>query len=52
MVISIQAAIYIDDYKINFSFSDGTNKTIDFEKFLKNSKNKMTIKFLDKESFK
>ena len=52
MVISIQNAEYKGNYKINFIFSDGVNKIIDFEFFLKKSKNPMTAKYLDKEKFK
>ena len=34
MVISIQKAEYMGDYKINFVFSDGVEKLIDFNFFL------------------
>lgn len=51
MVISIMNAQYIQDYKIKFLFSDGTERTIDFSEFLENSKNPMTIKYLNKELF-
>ncbi len=52
MVISIQKAEYIDEYKINFIFNDGTQKLIDFSSFLMNAKNPMTKKYLDKQLFK
>jgi hypothetical protein len=52
MVIAILNAKYINDYKINFSFSDGTEKTIDFSNFLSNARNPMTRKYLDKELFR
>jgi hypothetical protein len=52
MVISIYKAVYIRDYKINFSFSDGTERMIDFSAFLSNAKNPMTKKYLDKQLFK
>ncbi|WP_114782768.1 DUF2442 domain-containing protein [Botryobacter ruber] len=52
MVVSIDKAVYLDGYKIKFEFSDGVNKTIDFESFLKSAKNPMTKKYLDKEKFK
>jgi hypothetical protein len=52
MVIAIVNAEYINDYKINFSFSDGTEKTIDFNGFLSNARNPMTRKYLDKKLFK
>jgi len=51
MVISIEKAEYIGDYKIRFSFSDGTERIIDFDSFLKNAKNPMTKKYLDKQLF-
>lgn len=51
MVISIQKAEYKGDYKINFLFSDGVEKSIDFSTFLKNAKNPMTKKYLDKKLF-
>lgn len=52
MVISIANAEYIEDYKIRFSFSDGSEKEIDFESFLSNSRNPMTRKFLDTSLFR
>ncbi|MFZ4414645.1 MAG: DUF2442 domain-containing protein [Bacteroidales bacterium] len=52
MIISIQEISYKGDYKINFLFSDGVEKMIDFEDFLKKSKNPMTTKYLNKELFK
>ena len=51
MVISIQKAEYVGDYKINFVFSDGIEKSIDFNTFLKNARNPMTKKYLDKKLF-
>ena len=51
MVISIDKAEYIGDYKIRFSFSDGIERVIDFDSFLKNAKNPMTKKYLDKQLF-
>ena len=52
MVISIIHAEYIGEYSIQFSFSDGVEKTIDFSSFLKNARNSMTKKYLDKKLFK
>lgn len=52
MVISITSAEYIEDYKIRFSFSDGIERIIDFGQFLKNARNPMTTKYLDKKLFK
>jgi len=51
MVISIDKAEYIGDYKIRFSFSDGTERVIDFDSFLKNAKNSMTKRYLDTQLF-
>ncbi len=51
MVISIQEANYLGEYKIRFLFSDGIEKIIDFENFLKNAKNPMTKKYFNKELF-
>jgi len=51
MVISIQEANYLGEYKIHFLFSDGIEKIIDFGNFLKNAKNPMTKKYLEKELF-
>jgi hypothetical protein len=52
MVISIQKATYKGNYKIEILFSDGVKKVVDFENFIKSSKNPMTNKYLDKEKFK
>ena len=51
MVVSIQNAEYLGDYKISFQFSDGINKIIDFEGFLKKAKNPMTKKYQNKDLF-
>ena len=51
MVISITNAEYIRGYEIKFSFSDGVVKIIDFNDFLKNARNPMTTKYLDKQLF-
>lgn len=52
MVISIVNAEYVGDYSIKLSFSDGIEKVIDFSDFLKNARNSMTYKYLDKQLFK
>jgi len=52
MVVSIDKAVYLDNYKIKFDFSDGVSQTIDFERFLKNAKNPMTKKYMEKDKFK
>lgn len=51
MVLSIEKAEYLGDYKILFKFSDDTEKVIDFHEFLSSAKNPMTRKFLDKKEF-
>ncbi|MDQ8003885.1 MAG: DUF2442 domain-containing protein [Pedobacter sp.] len=52
MVIEINKADYLGDYKIRFGFSDGEVRIIDFTDFLTSAKNPMTKKYLDKNEFK
>jgi hypothetical protein len=52
MVISIISAVYIGDYRIKLLFSDGIEKEIDFGIFLRNAKNPMARKYLDKKLFR
>jgi hypothetical protein len=52
MVISIEKADYMGEYNIKFSFSDAVERIIDFSDFIKNAKNPMTKKYLDKKLFK
>jgi hypothetical protein len=52
MVISITSAEFIRDYKIKLLFSDGIEKEIDFGPFLRNAKNPMARKYLDKKLFR
>jgi hypothetical protein len=51
MVIAIEKAQYLDGYKINFLFSDGVERIIDFSDFLNNAKNPMTKKYTNKKLF-
>ena len=51
MVITITSAEYLGEYRIKLFFSDGVEKEIDFGIFLKNAKNPMARKFLDKKLF-
>lgn len=51
MVISINKAEYLGEYRIRFSFSDGTEQLIDFYNFLNTAKNSMTKKYLDIQMF-
>lgn len=52
MKISIKEAEYIDNYQIKFVFNDNKINTVDFSSFLKNAKNPMSKKYLDKDLFK
>ncbi len=52
MVISIINAEYVGEYKIQFEFSDGVNRIIDFSVFLKRAQNPMAKKYLDEKLFK
>ncbi len=52
MIVSIDKAVYLEGYKIKLDFSDGVKQTVDFERFLKNAKNPMTKKYIDKNKFK
>lgn len=51
MIVTIQKADYLGEYKINFLFSDGVEKTVDFRNFLEKARNPMTQKYLDKNLF-
>jgi hypothetical protein len=51
LVVSINQADYIGEYKIKFKFSDGVERLIDFSTFLNSAKNPMTRKYLDKKLF-
>ena len=51
MIVSIQKADYLGEYRIKFQFSDGIEKTIAFWEFLKKAKNPMTKKYQDKQLF-
>ncbi len=51
MIISILKAEYLGNYKIQFHFSDGTSRTVDFWSFLNQAKNPMTRKYLDEKLF-
>ncbi len=51
MVISIIKAEYLGDYKVDFHFSDKTNRVVDFYGFLSKAQNPMSKKYLDKSLF-
>lgn len=52
MEIAIESAEYVERYKLNLRFSDGTKRIVDLEDFLSKSSNPMIRKYLDKEEFK
>ncbi len=52
MVVSIEKAEYLGEYKIQFSFNDGKKNIIDFKSFISSSMNPTTNQFLDKSKFK
>ena len=52
MVISINRAEYLGDYRIKLSFSDGLEKEVDFGSFLREAKNPMARKYLDQNLFR
>jgi hypothetical protein len=52
MVISINKAEYLGDYRIKLQFSDGREKEVDFGNFLQNAKNPMARKYLDMKLFR
>ena len=51
MVIEIKSAKYLGDYKVQLSFSDKTNRVIDFKAFLSKALNPMTTQYKDKRKF-
>lgn len=52
MVISINKATYLGDFKIQFLFSNGVKREVDFSDFLENARNPMTRKYLNENLFK
>ena len=50
--IAITQAKYLGEYEIHFTFSDLTERTIDFSGFLNSSHHPTTRKYLDKKFFK
>jgi len=52
MVISINRAEYLGDYRIKLLFSDGLEKEVDFGIFLRTAKNPMARKYLDQNLFR
>ncbi|MCU0425174.1 MAG: DUF2442 domain-containing protein [Candidatus Kapabacteria bacterium] len=50
-IIAIEKAEYLGAYTIRFSFTDGTERIIDFEPFLRAAANEMTTKYLSLKEF-
>ena len=50
-VIEIFGAEHISDYKLKLHFSDGMERVIDFESFLRSSRNPMIRAYLEREKF-
>jgi hypothetical protein len=50
-VIEIVGAEQISDYKLKLQFSDGMERVIDFEPFLRSSRNQMIRAYLEREKF-
>jgi len=48
----IIGAMYVSDYKVNITFADKTEKTIDFGIFLKRYPHPQYNKYLDLKNFK
>jgi hypothetical protein len=52
MILSIQDAKPFDDYKLQIQFTDGAQKTIDFQPFLNQSQHPAIRAFLQPAKFK
>jgi len=52
IVMKILSVKYIEDYKLEVRFSNQEQRIVDFEKFIKSSKNASINKFSDKNLFK
>jgi len=50
-VIDIVQVVRLADYKLKLSFSDGVERVIDFEPFLRRSRNPMIRAYLDQRKF-
>jgi hypothetical protein len=51
-VVDIVRVEQIADYKLKLYFSDGMERVIDFEPFLRRSRNPMILKYLDQKKFR
>ncbi|MDP1725172.1 MAG: DUF2442 domain-containing protein [Bacteroidota bacterium] len=52
IIINLENANYISEFKLELHFSDGTNRIVDFEPFLKSRQNPMITKYLELTEFK
>lgn len=52
VVIELTSADYVEGYKIRLQFSDGKDRILDFESFLRRSLNPMIQAYLDFDKFK
>lgn len=50
-IIEIEDAKYLGNYKIRLKFNNTKTRVIDFESFLSNAKNPMTVKYRKKDLF-
>ena len=50
-VIDIVQVVRLTDYELKLSFSDGVERVIDFEPFLRRSRNPMIRAYLDQQKF-
>ena len=50
-IVTIVDATYIEGYKLDIQFSDGTHRQVDFENFLKSAKHPLTRSYLDLPKF-
>jgi hypothetical protein len=51
VVVDIVEAEQVSDYKLRLSFSDGTQRVVDFEPFLRSSRNPMIRAYLEPGRF-
>lgn len=51
-LIRIEKAVYLNNYRLEVSFNDGTMQVIDLNEFLTRSSNPKTRKYLNKNFFR
>lgn len=51
-LIKIEKAVYLNNYRLEVSFNDGTMQVIDLNEFLTRSSNPKTRKYLNKNFFR